>query len=80
MLAIDWIVYNAVEALRISAILLLPVMPAKMGELLDALGVEPGNRGFEHAKLGADFAYGVPIKQIGKAPWGALFPPAASEK
>jgi methionyl-tRNA synthetase len=49
-------------------------MPGKAAELLDRLGVGKEKRGFEDAKLGADWEYG---KDIGfaKKVWDGLFPP-----
>ncbi|KAK6510832.1 methionyl-tRNA synthetase [Arthrobotrys conoides] len=55
----DFILYPAVEGLRISAILLQPFMPGKMDKLLELMGVGPQNRTWEKAALGADFQYGA---------------------
>ncbi|KAJ3553901.1 hypothetical protein NM688_g3375 [Phlebia brevispora] len=46
-------VYEAtLETLRVCGILLQPFMPSKAEMLLDALGVEPGQRTMEYAELG----------------------------
>lgn len=45
--------YYSSETLRIAGILLKPFMPDKADELLEALGVEKGRRGWEEAVLGA---------------------------
>jgi hypothetical protein len=50
--------YQVGEALRISSILLQPVIPGKAAEALDRLGVAPERRTAEYAVFGADFAYG----------------------
>jgi methionyl-tRNA synthetase len=42
-------VYYAYHSLRISAILLQPVIPSKASELLDRLGVEQDQRALVHA-------------------------------
>jgi methionyl-tRNA synthetase len=74
-----WVIYTSTEALRVCGILLQPFMPAKMGELLDALGVRSDRRHLDFACLGADYEYGEPLAPLGKAPWQALFPPPISE-
>ncbi|CAG8468195.1 1462_t:CDS:10 [Paraglomus occultum] len=48
--------FYAAESARIAGILLQPVMPAKMSQLLSKLGVKPNERTWEHAK----FAHGWP--------------------
>jgi methionyl-tRNA synthetase len=75
--AVSWIIYHAAEALRIAGILLQPVMPTKMGELLDVLGVEPNNRSMNDAVFGKDHTYGLPSKDLGinGHQWTTLFPP-----
>ncbi|CAJ0642280.1 1130_t:CDS:10 [Entrophospora sp. SA101] len=45
------LIFLSIETLRITGILLLPIMPAKMGQLLDKLGVSRDKRTFEDAKL-----------------------------
>ncbi|KAK6340711.1 methionyl-tRNA synthetase [Orbilia brochopaga] len=50
--------YPAAEALRISGILLQPVMPRKMGQLLDLLKVDGGRRSWRDAVVGGDYTYG----------------------
>lgn len=46
------ILFNAVETARISGILLQPVMPTKMSELLDKLGIQKDQRTWEYARFG----------------------------
>lgn len=46
------VLYNALEVLRISAILLFPVMPKKMKEFLSTLGEESEKPKFENSKWG----------------------------
>ena len=71
---LDQSIYLAAEALRVVGILLQPVIPAKAEQMLDILGVGHAHRTFAHAQLGADEAYGVPIR-----PPGVLFPPLPVE-
>lgn len=71
-------VYLALESVRISGIFLQAFIPDKAAEMLDTLGVEPARRTFEDARLGADFTYGVPLRDLGKGKAG-LFPPLAVE-
>lgn len=73
-------IYLAAESLRLVGILMQPVMPESAGRLLDMLGVEDTNRGYQHAVLGADTSYGVSKVNLGKGHKGALFPPLASEE
>jgi methionyl-tRNA synthetase len=47
------VLYVTIEALRIAAILLQPVMPGSMGALLDLLAVGPKSRAFAAADAGA---------------------------
>ncbi|KAK5656308.1 hypothetical protein OQA88_4688 [Cercophora sp. LCS_1] len=65
-------IYVLAESLRITGILLQPFMPGKAAQLLDHLGVAKEKRRLEHATLGADFEYGVPLIELGKE---NLFPP-----
>jgi methionyl-tRNA synthetase len=46
------VLYVTIESLRISAILLQPAMPARMGALLDLLGVAPHARTFAELETG----------------------------
>jgi len=63
----------------VAAILLQPFMPTKMKLALDWLGVDESKRTFDHAKYGADFTYGVPLVDVGRAgATGTLFPPLIS--
>jgi len=45
------VLYNALEVLRICAILLYPVMPTKMKKLLEFLGEEPSFKNIEWGRL-----------------------------
>lgn len=79
------VIYYVNESLRIAGILLQPIMPAKMTELLDSLGVSNEQRTFQHAALGIDDSYGIEsaVLQergiVGKHPLAVatLFPPQA---
>jgi methionyl-tRNA synthetase len=79
------VIYYVNESLRIAGILLQPIMPAKMTELLDSLGVSKEQRTFQHAALGADDSYGIEPAMlqerglVGKHPSSVttLFPPQA---
>jgi methionyl-tRNA synthetase len=71
-------VYLALEAVRISGIFLQAFIPDKAAEMLDMLGVDPARRTFDDARLGADFTYGVPMRDLGKGKV-VLFPPLAVE-
>lgn len=44
--------FYSVETARISGILLQPVMPTKMSELLDRLGIQKHQRTWEYARFG----------------------------
>ena len=46
------ILYFTLETVRIAALMLQPIMPTKMGKLLDDLGVEKEERTWENAKEG----------------------------
>ncbi|KAB8337078.1 hypothetical protein FH972_021382 [Carpinus fangiana] len=69
---LDQIIYTCTEALRLSALLMQPVMPDKMHKLLELLGVEPERRTFEFAKWGGDDSYGVPRIDVGRGHTGAV--------
>lgn len=71
-------VYLALESVRISGIFLQAFIPDKAAEMLDMLGVDPARRTFDDARLGVDFTYGVPLRDLGKGKAG-LFPPLAVE-
>lgn len=73
------VVYTAAESLRIVGILLQPFMPEKAAELLDVLGVPAQNRTFAHARPGADYEYGKPLRSPGKGALDGLFPPLPVE-
>lgn len=71
------VVYDCIEAVRISGILLQPFMPSKSEQLLDMLGVEGGGRVLEMATYGMDDSYGVAKEGegAGKGRGRSLFPP-----
>lgn len=74
------IIFICTESIRVIAILLQPVMPSKMGRALDLLGVKESKRSFEYARSSADFTYGTPMVDGGRAgPEGTLFPPLTAE-
>ncbi|KAK2777736.1 methionyl-trna synthetase [Colletotrichum kahawae] len=74
-------IFYTAEASRVAGILLQPIMPTKMGLLLDTMGVDAGKRRFQDAAFGADLSYGVPVGDAGKkGKWNALFPPQAAEE
>ena len=76
---LNTVIYLAVEALRISGIMLQPYMPAKSALLLDMLGVDESKRTLEHANVGRDFNYGTSKVELGKGHVGVLFPPLTSD-
>lgn len=78
-LRVDRIIFQCAESLRLAAILLLPVMPSKMNELCDVLGVSAEQRTFAHAQYCADTDYGEPLVAVGRGHSRVLFPPLASE-
>ncbi|KAJ3015861.1 Methionine--tRNA ligase, mitochondrial [Thoreauomyces humboldtii] len=47
------ILYYVLETVRVSGILLQPIMPVAMGKLLDGISVEDGERAFANAGAGA---------------------------
>ncbi len=63
------VLYVTIEALRVCAILLQPVMPGSMGKLLDLLGVPADRRGFAALETGdAAGRLGAPLRlQPGRA-------------
>jgi methionyl-tRNA synthetase len=74
------IIFTCAESIRISAILLQPFMPSKMKRCLDLLGVEQGRRTYDDARYRADYTYGVPLVDPGKAgSENTLFPPLVAE-
>ena len=75
----DAIIYNCVDSVRISAILLQPYMPEKMKTLLDLLGVDEGRRTIKYAQLGGDFEYGVSKVPLGQGKDEPLFPRLITE-
>lgn len=80
---LNWVVYSCGEALRISAILLQPIMPAKTARLLDELGVQPSRRTLEWAHKNKDDSYGTETAMAGDVvarthKWDTIFPPTAS--
>ncbi|KHJ43683.1 methionine--tRNA ligase family protein [Trichuris suis] len=48
---LNTVLYFAMQALRMASILLMPVVPALSGRILDRLGIEQQHRSFEHCKL-----------------------------
>jgi len=58
--ALPKIIYSVIESCRISAILMQPIMPDKMAQLLDMLGVDRAKRSWKHASVRADGSYGTP--------------------
>ncbi|THW73293.1 hypothetical protein D6D19_05778 [Aureobasidium pullulans] len=75
----DYVIYLCTEVLRLSGIMLQPVMPAKAKYLLDMLGVADDRRGFVDAQLGADKDYGESRVPLGKGQLGVLFAPLTSD-
>ncbi|KAF7552022.1 hypothetical protein G7046_g7554 [Stylonectria norvegica] len=76
---INYIVYCSAEALRISGILLQPIMPTKAALLLDNLGVRPERRTLGFAAKGKDLDYGTlettETLKSKSGKWNSLFPP-----
>lgn len=79
--AVNRIVYQVAESLRIVGILLQPFMPQKAAQLLAMLGVGENidKRGYNAATLGSDAEYGVAGVDLKKGRKGVLFPPLISE-
>lgn len=74
------IIFVCAESIRVIAILLQPVMPSKMKRALDILGVDESKRSFEYARTFADFTYGTPLVDPGRAGASStLFPPLMAE-
>lgn len=78
------VIFSIQECVRIAAILLQPIMPSKMAQLLDSLGVAQERRMFEHARLGQDSEYGIHPNDLPQGTEGSrphvaktLFPPVA---
>lgn len=76
---IEWIIYNSAEAIRIGCILLQPIMPVKMTEILDSLQVRHDRRTLEYARPGLDLDYGLDADDLAGLkkvnPWDVFFPP-----
>lgn len=78
---VNWCIYNCTEALRITGILLQPIMPQKATQLLDEMHVDPQRRTLEWAARGRDDAYGptvdptAPRKAVRVKSWDTIFPP-----
>jgi len=69
------VLFYTIESVRIAGILLQPVMPRKMAELLDKVGVRASERTFDHARFG----FGWPAAEGGQRMLGetvaeVLFP------
>lgn len=69
------VVYLGAESIRIAGILLQPFIPEKANEILDRLGVDPGARKLEHAKLHIDATYGTSRVPLGEGAASSVFPP-----
>ncbi|KAF9881085.1 hypothetical protein CkaCkLH20_01235 [Colletotrichum karsti] len=52
--ALHEVIYVTSEAVRSAGILLQPIMPTKMGQLLDLIGVDADKRRFQDAAFGTD--------------------------
>lgn len=76
---VDRIVWLSAEAIRITAICMQPIIPIKMAELLNMLGVDPSRRTFTYADFGADDNYGKSMVDLGRGHEGTLFPPLGTE-
>ncbi|KAG5997704.1 hypothetical protein E4U52_003280 [Claviceps spartinae] len=76
---LNLVIYNAAEALRITAILLQPIMPTKAGLMLDELGVAADRRTVKYAVKGRDSLYGIDISMDDSSgrmnKWKSIFPP-----
>ncbi|HMP90411.1 MAG TPA: methionine--tRNA ligase [Kiritimatiellia bacterium] len=62
--------YTTAEALRVASVLLTPVMPAKMAEIREVLGLKEG----EHADLQSCLKYGLLVSGSALGPVKPLFP------
>lgn len=78
-IALNWVIFNCAEALRIAGILLQPIMPTKATRLLDDLRVPADRRTIAYATRGADDGYGQqeqnPASRTRVSPWETIFPP-----
>ncbi|KAI8998400.1 tRNA synthetases class I (M)-domain-containing protein [Gaertneriomyces semiglobifer] len=72
-LRLQTILYVTLETVRITALLLQPVMPRKMAELLDAIGVDAEARSWRNAKVGGRF-YGAQAREVKLGIQTPLFP------
>jgi methionyl-tRNA synthetase len=73
---VDRTIFLCAEALRLTGIMLSPVMPEKMGMLLDMLGVKAERRTWEWCEVERDDAWGEVGEgvRLGKGMQGVLFP------
>ncbi|KAL9612813.1 MAG: hypothetical protein Q9167_002596 [Letrouitia subvulpina] len=76
---LDRIIFLCAESIRITGILLQPVMPSRMKMLLDLIGVAPDARALQNTGFGDDGHYGKPMVDVGKGADSALFPPLRSD-
>ena len=63
-----------------TAICLQPVIPIKMDQLMDMLGIQQSRRSWQHAGFGADEGYGESMVDLGRGQEGTLFPPLSTDK
>lgn len=77
LVEVDRTIYLCAESLRLTGIMLSPVMPEKMGRLLDMLGVQAERRTWEWCQVGKDDTFGKVGEGValGKGTGGVLFPP-----
>jgi len=77
LISVDRTIFLCAESLRLTAIMLLPIMPDKMGSLLDMIGVAKNRRTWQWCEAGKDDKYGEPPigVTLGKGTSGVLFPP-----
>jgi len=61
---LDNILFTSLESIRMIALLLLPVMPATMNNLLSFLDIKESERGLDYIKFGKT----TPRKFVGKRP------------
>jgi methionyl-tRNA synthetase len=78
--ALDAVLWNASEALRIAAVLLSPFMPASSAEILRRLGVDPDVAALGLERDAAWHADGRRSVQLGSQLWPRLEAPGSTDK
>ncbi|KAF9956721.1 methionyl-tRNA synthetase [Mortierella alpina] len=76
---LDVVLWHTMEAIRLSALMLQPIMPSKTSEILDQLDIRKEERSWEYAKLGRGWETEREKRRvvIGGPP---MFPPLDTKK